>query len=70
MANLICDVKKKSILCEIKSLNFPSTSIGTQNTIEKVLSNKKNPKPCPDCGRFIEGDWGLKLHIARSHKKN
>lgn len=69
MANLACGIKKKAISCELESLEIPTTSSESNEEIKRALSNKKNPTPCPECGAYMEGSRGVKLHMSRSHKK-
>ncbi len=62
------EIRKKAILCEIKSLEKPQASIDCLTKIKKVLSNKKNPVECEICGKYMDGPHGLKIHMSRSHK--
>ena len=54
-------IKYKSLLTD------PKSSEETINNVNKVLSGKKNPVACPQCGKFYEMGKGLKLHISKKH---
>ncbi|CAF1135941.1 unnamed protein product, partial [Brachionus calyciflorus] len=64
----LLDPKSKSNFYEKKSQEISEASEEVQIEIKKVLSKKKNPVECSDCGRFFEGEKGLKMHQSRVHK--
>ena len=65
---LSSDLKKKAVLCEIRALELPKNSSETTELLKKTLSQKKNPMPCPVCGAYMEGERGVNMHLARSHR--
>ncbi|CAF1139110.1 unnamed protein product, partial [Brachionus calyciflorus] len=62
-------VKKNIFNSQDKNYSNLWNSTETVEFLKKTLSNKKNPKPCPICGAYMEGDRGVNMHIACSHKK-
>ncbi|RNA07378.1 hypothetical protein BpHYR1_022765 [Brachionus plicatilis] len=65
MESLFCKVKQKAI----KTFEQSQTSNVSEEIIKRVLSDKRNPTPCPDCGKYMEGPRGLKLHMSRTQFK-
>ncbi|RNA35484.1 hypothetical protein BpHYR1_034046 [Brachionus plicatilis] len=60
----ISNVKKKAILCEIKSLE----QLKSFDDQMQILSNKKSSIACELCGQFMNGERGIQIHMARKHK--
>ncbi|RNA21027.1 germinal-center associated nuclear -like isoform X1 [Brachionus plicatilis] len=46
----------------------PIASEATQSAVKKVLSKHKNPIACPECGKLMKNERGVKQHIAKIHK--
>ena len=63
----IQDPKSKSEYYLKQSQALLEPSEDTQFEVRKVLSGKKNPTECDLCGKFFEGEFGLKLHKKKTH---
>ena len=40
----------------------------TQFVVKKALSKHTNPIACPECGKLIKNERGVKQHISKMHK--
>ncbi|RNA31115.1 hypothetical protein BpHYR1_026083 [Brachionus plicatilis] len=47
--------KEMENMYEIKSIEQSQVSNDSEEIIKRVLSDKRNPTPCPDCGKYMEG---------------
>ena len=48
---------------------IPVVTEETQFIVKKALSKHENPVPCPDCGKLMKNERGLKLHFSKMHKQ-
>ncbi|CAF1013923.1 unnamed protein product [Brachionus calyciflorus] len=46
----------------------PIASDATQSAVKTVLSKHSNPIACPECGKLMKNERGVKQHIAKMHK--
>ncbi|RNA32846.1 hypothetical protein BpHYR1_042742 [Brachionus plicatilis] len=46
----------------------PIASEVTQSAVKKVLSKHKNPIACPESGKLMKNERGVKQNIAKMHK--
>ncbi|RNA43306.1 hypothetical protein BpHYR1_009595 [Brachionus plicatilis] len=64
------NIAAKIILCQFSKIasEAPIASEATQSAVKKVLSKHKNPIACPECGKLMKNERGVKQHIAKMHK--
>ena len=60
---------EKAIHYREKAMAAISTSQETLNVVKKALSKHASPVPCEICGELMKNIKGVKLHIAKKHKK-
>ncbi|RNA17859.1 hypothetical protein BpHYR1_047982 [Brachionus plicatilis] len=46
----------------------PIASEEKQSAAKKFRSKHKNPIACPECGKLMKNERGVKQHIAKMHK--
>ncbi|CAF0955135.1 unnamed protein product [Brachionus calyciflorus] len=63
----LSNIKLKANLYETESKTKRLNQVAKE-IVGKVLSGKRDPVECNICGKYFEGQRGLKSHITKSHK--
>ncbi|RNA16449.1 hypothetical protein BpHYR1_017867 [Brachionus plicatilis] len=63
-----CESDFGEVSAAICKLKAPIASEPTQSNVKKVLSKHKNPIACPECGKLMKNERGVKRHIEKMHK--
>jgi len=65
--SLTISVKAKAINYAEQVAELPKVSDETKTIIDRALSKFDNPVPCPECGKLLKNERGVKLHMAKMH---
>jgi hypothetical protein len=65
--SLTISVKAKANNYAEQVAELPKISDETKAIIDRALSKFDNPLPCPECGKLLKNERGVKLHMTKMH---